>query len=85
MPDLKVSALTNAAALDGTEEFHVVQGGADRAASSAQVAAYSFFGGLYAPGSFTLVTSKYAFVASELRLVSAEQGILEGDSRMVII
>jgi len=37
MPDTKVSADTNASALSGGEEFHVVQSGSDRAASITQV------------------------------------------------
>lgn len=40
MPDTKISALTNAAALDGTEAFPVVQGGNNRKATPAQVATY---------------------------------------------
>lgn len=85
MADTKVSALTNASAFDGTEEFHIVQGGNDRAASTAQMSAFSFFGGLYAPGNFTILTGKYAFMANVLKLVSTERGTLEGDSRLVII
>lgn len=38
MADTKVSALTNASALGATDEFHIVQGGADRAASAQQMA-----------------------------------------------
>lgn len=41
MADTKVSALTNASALTGAEEFHVTQGGNDRAASAAQMATYA--------------------------------------------
>ena len=37
MADTKVSAMTNASALGLTDEFHIVQGGADRAASVQQV------------------------------------------------
>ena len=37
MPNLKVSAATNASALSGGEEFHCVQSGSDRAASITQV------------------------------------------------
>jgi hypothetical protein len=37
MPDTKVSADTDASALAGGEEFHVVQSGSDRAASITQV------------------------------------------------
>lgn len=37
MPDTKVSADTDASALSGGEEFHVVQSGSDRAASITQV------------------------------------------------
>jgi hypothetical protein len=37
MPNLKVSAATDASALSGGEEFHCVQSGSDRAASITQV------------------------------------------------
>lgn len=37
MADTKVSAMTNAAALDLTEEWHAAQGGADRAISAQQM------------------------------------------------
>jgi hypothetical protein len=40
MPDTKVSLTTNASALDGTEEWHGVQGGSDVAISGAQVKTY---------------------------------------------
>lgn len=40
MANEKISALTNASALDGTEEWHATQGGNSRAASAAQVSEY---------------------------------------------
>lgn len=40
MGNSKISALSNAAALDGTEEWHATQGGASVAASAAQMATY---------------------------------------------
>lgn len=40
MPDTKVSLTTNASALDGSEEWHGVQGGSDVAVSAAQVKTY---------------------------------------------
>lgn len=41
MANSKISALSNAAALDGTEEWHATQGGASVAASAAQMATYA--------------------------------------------
>jgi len=40
MANEKISALTNASALDGTEEWHATQDGNSRAASAAQVSEY---------------------------------------------
>jgi len=84
MADTKISDLTAVVTPAGTDEFAVNQAGVSKKMTLNQVQSFSFTGGDYAPGSFTVATGSFALMVKNLTLTGSQQVALQGTARLRI-
>jgi hypothetical protein len=84
MADTKISDLTAVTTPAGTDEFAVNQGGTSKKMTLNQIQGFSFTGGDYAPGSFTVADGSYALMVKQLQLTGSQRATLAGTARLRI-
>jgi hypothetical protein len=82
--DQKISALTAATAAAAANELAINEAGTSKKLSVDLMQQYLFTSWKYAPGSFTIVTGKFALMTQSLILTSTQRGTLQGTARLRI-
>jgi len=84
MADTKISDLTAVTTPAGTDEFAVNQAGTSKKMTLNQIQSFSFTGGDYAPGSFTVATGSFALMVKQLTITGTQVVTLNGTARLRI-